>query len=246
MQDMKMKLYGGPTTPAKSVEDLGAAYFSSRGGSVTSSRSDNESKYWVGNNSLSDDKSTAGGSVTPLPTLTNLVTNPVPGFLADWITNDGSMWALSYASNEVLVNRQAGATPDFAASLAGLGIAPMNPVLASGVKYQRAVEVWTDLPNAVIAASSGYSAGPTLTQNTWTRIVEQIVGAGAAQYATMMSIVAPGMGTGIHIKFRKSQLMENTSGQTQPYFDGSTTDTAQYHYAWTGATNNSTSTATPK
>lgn len=239
-----MKQFGGPTTPAKSVEDLGAAYFASNGGSANSSRSDNEGKYWQGNNSLSDDKNTAGSVVKQ--TFTNIAVNPTPGFLNYWNTNNDALWIPTYAANEISYDRQSGADPGIVTSALQLSVVGIQTI-PLGVNYQRSVEVWVDLPATIVKRfASGFIGGQAIPANTWTRVVQQFVGTGVAEWVMNFEVSIPGVGIGIHCKLRKAQLIANLSGQTQPYFDGSTTDTAQYHYAWVGAPNNSMSTATPK
>ena len=178
-------------------------------------------------------------------TLTNLATNPVPASGTDWKSNDGTKWVTSYAAGELSVDRQATATANVAASMYALGLAtPYNPVLPA-TNYQRSVEIWVDVAGTVGASTQGgFAGGQALPANKWTRVVEQFTGAGVAKYVLGLTVNIPGVGTGIHVKLRKAQLLANPSGVTQPYFDGSTPDTASTDYAWTGTANASTSTAT--
>jgi len=105
IQDMRLKAYGGPTTPAKSVEDLASDYFANNGGSASSSRTDNESKFWPGNNSTSDDKNTANGVLSQVRT--NYATNPRAVNLGGgWTTTrffggGGGAGTYSYATAQV-------------------------------------------------------------------------------------------------------------------------------------------------
>lgn len=192
--------------------------------------------------------STATSKSVPSGGYTNLCPNPVPASINYWQSNDQSKYAHLYANNEISIDRQATATVDtvLSAYVLGFGPPPYNPALPVGVKYQRSVEVWVDAAAVTAPANSGFNAGTNLPANTWTRIVEQFTGNGVATYVLSLGVNIAGATTGIHAKMRKAQLMENPSGLEQPYFDGSTPDTATMDFEWTGAANSSTSTAKRK
>jgi len=179
----------------------------------------------------------------------NLSVNPLPGSVTGWTTNSGTKWTVSYAANEISVNRLAAADADVAASMALVGgnvMGAANPALGVGVKYQRSVEVWVDSAATVInVVAGGFVGGQTLAANTWTRVVEQFDGSGTAQYVMAIGVRIPGVVTGTHVKFRKAQLIANPDGVTvQPYFDGSTAAAGGNTYGWTGTAHASTSIAT--
>jgi len=250
IQDMRMRKYGGPTVPAKSVNDLEYAYW---GAGTTLSNADKKLAYvqtltGKTGQSIDDLTSLSIGAGAPA-VLTNLCTNPTPGNIIGWDANYPTDFIQTYAANEISVNRQATALASYVSSNAVIG-GIANIVLPTGANYQRSVEIWTDLPSAVIVGGIlGAFVGNNfpLVQNTWTRVIEQVIGTGTLDYVMGINVAQGGYnGTGIHVKYRKAQLIANPSGTTQPYFDGSTTDTASMDYAWTGVANASTSTATPK
>ena len=176
-------------------------------------------------------------------TLTNLATNPAPASVTGW-SSYGSPWLVTYAAGEVSIDRQASAWEGGVASMQRLGGAP--PILAAGTKHQRAVEVWTDLPGASVFGPdpAGFIGGQSIPVNTWTRVVEQFSGTGSTADVMAFGVLVPGyVGTGVHVKLRRAQLVANPGGTPLPYFDGSTPDTPTTDYAWTGTANASTSTA---
>jgi hypothetical protein len=203
---------------------------------------------WTGTPNAST--STAAPKSVPSGGYTNLCQNPTPTTANGWPSNNGAYWSVSYAANEISINRLTlAADTDIAASVPGIGSLPvLNPVLPLGVKYQRSIEVWVDIAGSVINrfGNNAFVGGQALPAGQWTRVVQQFTGTGDAQYILGIEINIPGVGTGIHVKFRKAQLIENPSGLEQPYFDGSTPDTATMDFEWTGAANGSTSTAKKK
>lgn len=226
---------------AEVATDANGSYFD---GSTTDTF---ETDYaWTGAANAST--STATSKSVPSGGYTNLCPNPVPASINYWQSNDQSKYAHLYANNEISIDRQATATVDtvLSAYVLGFGPPPYNPALPVGVKYQRSVEVWVDAAAVTAPANSGFNAGTNLPANTWTRIVEQFTGNGVATYVLSLGVNIAGATTGIHAKMRKAQLMENPSGLEQPYFDGSTPDTATMDFEWTGAANSSTSTAKRK
>jgi hypothetical protein len=179
-----------------------------------------------------------------LRTLVNLVENPTPASAWYWNSDDeANQWNNTYVNGEIHVNRLAGAAPDNAASLSVMGGLP--PTLKAGVNYQRSVEVWTDMQGTIMGNGVyGWTGGQTINPG-WQRIVEQFTGDGIADTFHMaMWIHMFGVGTGVHVKFRKAQIVENPTGVRQPYFDGSTPDAGGVEYDWLGADNSSPSTAT--
>lgn len=177
---------------------------------------------------------------------TSLITNPAPASSASWATNDGTKWKATYANGEISVETLI--TGNYAASLWGLGMNnPGNPILDPAKNYQRAVEIWVDTDATVpLTTNGGFgSSGPyPLKANTWTRVAEQFTGLGVAKYVMNLYVSILNVTLGTHVKLRHTQLIENPSGQTQPYFDGDTPDTTGRDYAWTGTAHASTSTLT--
>jgi len=176
---------------------------------------------------------------------TNLALNPTPASLNGWTSNSGTQWTNTYSGGEVSADRLATAPADWAASLLSHGVhTPANPVLAIGSWWQRSVEIWVDAPGSVKAsiATNAWRGGQPLAAGQWTRVVENFQGDGIARYVCAIGVTIPGVGTGVHVKFRRGQLVECPSGVEQPYFDGTTPDTLPFHdYGWTGAANASTS-----
>jgi hypothetical protein len=247
MQDMRMKQQGGPTTPGKSVTDLEYSYFASNGGSANSSRSDNEGKYWQGNNSLSDDKNTAGSVLAR--TLTNICTNPTPGSVTNWKVSSANYFTLSYSANEILCTILPAIDVNWLCNWEKVGgINYLGTVTKVGVMYQYSLEIWTDLANVSCADGGSGSHVPTttLTQNQWTKLDWSVVGNGSDTkeflfYVIIPSGIAP---TGVHSKYRRAMMVESPTPVS--YFDGSTPDEFLMDFAWTGTPNASTSTATSK
>lgn len=180
-------------------------------------------------------------------TLTNLIENPAPASLFGWSVNRPDAHIHTYAAGEILVDRQAVAYANEAASWFNAGLSTASPVLKAGVNYQRSIEIWVDAASTLSGIGFGsFNGGQLLPANQWTRVVEQFTGTGAAMYAMGGIVNMPGVGTGIHCKLRRAQLMENISGATLPYFDGDTPDIPGGRtYSWTGTPNNSTSIAAP-
>lgn len=181
---------------------------------------------------------------------TNLATNPTPGSATNWQSNASANWTHAYNATDKCVEvtfTAAGviAYPNMPASWYNVGLPVANPVLAAGVKYQRSLEVWVDaaatLKNVM---AGGFVGNQALAAGQWTRVVEQFTGSGTAQYVMAASVQMMGATAGLHVKIRRAQLIENPGGTTLPYFDGSTPDTADTRYDWTGTANASTSTAT--
>jgi hypothetical protein len=143
-------------------------------------------------------------------------------------------------------------------------VAPTDSWLGALVTVQPTGPSWDEIPPEVTWDSLG--SGLTLTNlatnpvpgsvngwgsnnnakwtNAYVNGVIEVVGTGVAGYVLAIRIDIPGVGTGVHVKLRHGQLIENPSGVTQPYFDGSTPDTPVLDYAWTGPADASTSTAT--
>ena len=176
----------------------------------------------------------------------NQATNPTPASATSWSSNATAKWALTFASGSISVNRSATADSGVAASLYATGLNPSNPTLPAGVRYQRSVEIWVDAAGSVASGGPGaYVGGQALPAGVWTRVVEQFEGTGVAQWVSSLTVLIPGVGTGIHVKLRRAQLIANPTGATLPYFDGATPDVAGViDYKWNGTANASASTAT--
>lgn len=178
---------------------------------------------------------------------TNLATNPTPASVTGWLSNDPAQWTFTYAAGEISVQALPGFGYNLSAAWYGVG-GFINDTLTAGVNYQRSIEIWVDANSTVIdTGGGGFTAGQLLPANTWTRVVQQFVGTGAvgSVYALAGGVLVTGTASvGVHVKLRRAQLIANPGGQTLPYFDGTTPDTADTRYDWTGAANASTSTAT--
>lgn len=117
----------------------------------------------------------------------------------------------------------------------------VNP---SRTQRMAATIVWYTSANAKIGVSTGVDQ--EVGSGVWTRLS---VSAMAPNNAARAEIVAEDVaGTGWSIWRGGDTLMADGAmislGELYPYFDGSTEDTTLYTYAWTGASNRSTSTRT--
>lgn len=158
----------------------------------------------------------------------NLQVNPRPASTSGWSSNNGSIYAVSYANNEITItlNQINGSTLTSMYNMGGLGTGQF--VTTQGLNYQREVEVWSDVPAKTSPGTTGFNSLVHIPANQWTRVVEQFTGYAQSQgwpkYLMNLVVVTEDGSTpslGPHIKLRRAGVFENPSGVTIPYGDGS-------------------------
>lgn len=217
----------------KSISDLMDTSYPGPG-SIT----DDYYAFLGGSGSLSDKQNAdATGGIST--TIVNRITNPRPASIANWASNNAAMWANTFVVGEINVTVQAGATANIAASLSSLGITSgLVITLPLGIRFQRSFEIKVDSQATITKAGNygGYEGGQTIPPNVWTKVIEYFLGEGIPRSPTIVMVIIPGVGTGMHVQVRKSFLAENPSGRELAYADGNSPG-----WVWDGAANASTS-----
>jgi hypothetical protein len=212
MQDMRRKKWAGDLKT--SMNDLEKTYYpgndswslseekyKAMGGDPKNSLSDNSGSYW------------SGGSVAPPVTVRNIVDRPAPVAISNWASNNAAMWAHTYTAGTISIERLAGATPLYTASVLDTGLITANPVLPAGSQWQRSVEVFSTVPVTVtIAAINGFPTGQVIPANVWTTIRNNFIADGVARYLMCFYLVAASdPGLGVLTQLRHAMLVEDKS-----------------------------------
>jgi uncharacterized protein YcfL len=214
IQDMRLRKYGGPTVPAKSVADLEYLYW---GPSTSLSNADKKLAYLqnaTGKTGQSIDDLTSLSIGSAVTTVRNIVDRPAPVALTNWSSQNAAMWLHTYSGGVISVERLAGATGFVTAYVLGTGIIAGSPNLPAGSQWQRSVEVFSTVPVTVTFApgSGGYPTGQQIPANVWTTIRNNFIGSGSAQFVMAFQLIAASdPGLGILTQLRHAMLVQDTS-----------------------------------
>lgn len=177
-----------------------------------------------------------GGLITYEPgttnyeTITNLIDNPsLEVDTTNWSTLSGTTGRASTVAAQVGTY--------YYNVFSGLGKYTTTANLVSGQEYDFSFygQVSANTGTYTIKQGTTTIASGSVTETTWTRHTDTFTA-----IANTPFIVEFGMGTSQNFRIDALQLTQGDT--TYPYFDGNTTDTDIYDYAWTGTTGKSTST----
>jgi hypothetical protein len=181
---------------------------------------------------------TGTSSISTL-TRTNLVTNPnFEANLDGWTTPDESG---TYILRTATSPQSGSWCMEVEYSADFFGTVPPNQTYTGAIWLKSKTQNQTMGVEFYIGNNATEYYSVPITTGSWTKFTFGNLSAGNSSYLSIRTYGQGGIGDARY--FVDSVIVELSSTYTGDYFDGNTTDTATFDYAWTGTPNASTSTA---